>query len=501
MAGCLLQPISWLALWTEKGLENGFYSIKRAESDLSDMTRSAGIMSQRQLGDGTDSVPQTSRVPSINFKQPEACPFLKEILRTCASGTAHERLCAVQDLTKALPDPEIGSNGEAVGVVVHLLENGLLPVIIGGLERASRGDWVDQERDPEDPSGDSVQLVNKAVIYSAALRKLAHDTRSTSYILQHAPHLLETLERLYIVGSIMANLDDADLQSVLLTTRLSILTTLYLMMTWSPKSKIQGRVARLDAFLSCLLSQCLKNPDDITAALSLLLKIVPFMPKSTFKRIAVVFLKVVVKVLKESESRHQIELVLVLIIKVDTFHFPTYRDQFLRDPVLIDCAKAVILCTHRDPISSSVGSAIVWSAITQHKTGLPIEEDEYQRIMSSKGTEDEQAQMMEASESSHFAIARAKKLQDMYAQPMDTSLIAQFMKSLAQDKMEESRISKEESQAKQNGHRRPPRKCSAAGCRSFESRSEEFQVCGQCKLTAYCSRSKPSFEFIEFQMV
>jgi hypothetical protein len=67
------------------------------------------------------SVFKTQPVLSINYKEPEACPFLKDILNTLRTGTPREKLRAVIDLSDDLPVPNIWSNKKVLGAAVHVL--------------------------------------------------------------------------------------------------------------------------------------------------------------------------------------------------------------------------------------------------------------------------------------------------------------------------------------------------------------------------------------------
>lgn len=65
------------------------------------------------------------------------------------------------------------------------------------------------------------------------------------------------------------------------------------------------------------------------------------------------------KVLSESESRHQLELTVLLLGRQLAEYLPSYKDQLLAYPPLLMSAKALILCPEVDRLSKAIASVVV----------------------------------------------------------------------------------------------------------------------------------------------
>jgi hypothetical protein len=130
------------------------------------MPREAGNGSSRRGQANNSGATFEMPAPQVNFKEPEACPFLKYVLRTTLIGNSQERLLALNALATALPDPLqlLGRVNHAVGAAVYLLENGFLPVVVSGLEEAATGDWLEVLK--ARTTGIVDEPVNKASLYT-----------------------------------------------------------------------------------------------------------------------------------------------------------------------------------------------------------------------------------------------------------------------------------------------------------------------------------------------
>jgi hypothetical protein len=100
------------------------------------------------LGPDEVYVFECTRVCSISIDSPETCPFLKDILKSISKGKEKDRVIAFRDLSSAL---EKLDDGKGVRVAIYLLENGVLPPLLAGLDKAARGDWILLQPDPIQP--------------------------------------------------------------------------------------------------------------------------------------------------------------------------------------------------------------------------------------------------------------------------------------------------------------------------------------------------------------
>jgi hypothetical protein len=91
---------------------------------------------------------------------------------------------------------------------VHLLESGaVLPVIQRELQRAAfAGDWMESQHVPPGELG--VQVLVKPAIYCKVLARLVHDSRSTAFVLDQIPNLLEALQALLSKETTQCNAGD-----------------------------------------------------------------------------------------------------------------------------------------------------------------------------------------------------------------------------------------------------------------------------------------------------
>lgn len=445
------------------------------------------IVRWEHVRDSTDGVFGTGRTRRIQFEEPETCPFLKDILRTTASGTPQEKLYALRDLLDAFPEPSLWEASKAVAAAVYVLENGVLPLIVVGLEQAERGKWLEVASDPEKPL--AVQVFNKAATYAHLLRKLTHDLRSANYILHHAPNLIQTLVNIYLVEKIAWAVDASGaMEAIVHDTGKAIEGAFVHLLFWSRRTR--KVLARSGTFLLRLLRRRLAHfdaYDRVSEALQIFLRLAPSVPDASMEKIAPVCLEVVTKVLSESQSRHQIEVVVLLLTRLAHCHFRTYRSHFLMDPRFIDCAKALAVCLKADALTRRLGAAAVWAEL-ERKAGKETSKAEYEKMLTAPFGDATHKELCDALRSSHSAFERATVLHQIFERErssMMAKLLAIIGKDNGEDSTEESR-----EQAARGLEKRPPRKCSAAGCKNFETRSGEFKLCGKCKLTAYCTRGK-----------
>lgn len=428
---------------------------------------------------------------SVNFKEPEACPFLKYVLRASLFGSSQERLLALKELGTALPDPLqlLGRVDHAVGAAIFLLENGFLPVVVSGLEEAAQGDWVVVLE--ASTTGRPDEAVNKAVLYTCLLKRLVHDTRTIKFILQNAPGLLETLSKMYRIDSIRIPDGMGGLpEMVVYDSGLKILGVLTLILVWSEQAR--RKIARLDGFLSRLLRRILESLGDrnrqdyVIRAFAVFQHVPPLAPTGTFEKIAGDCLNVVTRVLSRSSSRYEIEYAIKFMGRIAAAQFVTYRSQFCNEPLLVDSAKALVACANADTFARHLGRAIVWTNL-QAKGGVFIEVEEYERVVVGGLTEQQELLVQEEARQSTTALERSKVLSQIYATQRKEICLGHAFAPLSQQTQEPS-IPCSCSPKGDPIHPEPPRKCSKVGCKQFETSSREYKMCSQCKLTAYCSK-------------
>ncbi|GAQ81369.1 hypothetical protein KFL_000780310 [Klebsormidium nitens] len=264
-----------------------------------------------------------------------------------------------------------------------MLENGFLPVVVSGLETAARGDWVEvlEAR----TTGRADEPINKVVLYTCLLKRLVHDTRTIKFILHHAPGLLETLSKVYRMESVrfpdgMGGLPEM----VVYDSGMKILGVLTLILVWSEQAR--RKIARLDGFLSRLLRRILDSLGDpnredyVIRAFAVFQHVPPLAPTSTFEKIAADCLKVLTRVLSRSSSRYEIEYAIKFMGRIAAAHFVTYRSQFCGEPLLVDSAKALVVCANAATFARHLGRAVVWTNL-QAKGGVVIELEEYDRVL------------------------------------------------------------------------------------------------------------------------
>jgi hypothetical protein len=383
----------------------------------------------------------------------------------------------------------LGRVDHAVGAAVYLLENGFLSVVVSGLEEAATGDWLEVLK--ARTTGIADEPVNKASLYTRLLKRLIHDTRTMKFILQHAPGLLETLQKMYRIESIripdgMGGVPDM----VVYDSGLKILGVLTLILVWSEQAR--QKVARLDGFLSRLLQRILANLGPrhrepyVIRALTVFQHVPPLAPTGTFEKIAGDCLNVVIKVLSRSPSRHEIEYVIKIVGRIAAAQFLTYRSQFLSEPLLVDCAKALVVCTNADSTAHHLGHAVVWMDM-QAKGGVLIEQQEYDQVLVGGLTEQQELLVQEEARRSATALERSQVLFNIYASQGNQIHLGHAFAPLTPTVQEPS-IPCSCSPKGDPIHPEPPRKCSRVGCKSFETHSREFKMCCQCKLTAYCGK-------------
>jgi hypothetical protein len=344
--------------------------------------------------DESCSVFETQRVRSINFEEPEACPFLKDILSTLRTGTPREKLLAVRDLSGALPVLNVWRDDNMVAAAVHLLDCGaVLPIIQTGLQRAAfAGDWMESQHDPT-----GVQVLIKPVIYCDALARLAHDSRSTAFVLDRIPNLLEALQAL--LSKELPHLGgDADL--VVSQTHDSVVLALLSILAWSKRGRRE--LARMDVLLQCLCRRSveyLSDVDFIHSALTVLFWASPFVSARTLKNIAPWCLKALCKVLDESGRRYPIEAAVLVLTKLALHKYPTFWRLFLTDKMLVQCAKVLAIVSNGADFTRRVGQAVVGSHLKK-LAGVEVDQKEYLRIFAAQVSSEEHREIQAAVASS-----------------------------------------------------------------------------------------------------
>jgi hypothetical protein len=301
---------------------------------------------------------ECTRVCSISIDSPEACPFLKDILKSISKGKEKERVIAFRDLSSAL---EKHNDGKGVRIAIYLLENGVLPPLLAGLDKAARGDWILLQPDPIKPM--TMQNLNKAVVYLRALIDLMMDTSSTKYVRQHAPNLLDMLHRICLQESFQG-LDPAwarrSLKHIVLDTRMGVLHALQQMLHFS--QTIRRQMAKKEQFLISLLLHVIENFDEptyIERCLTIVYWASTHLSACRKENIAPSIFCAASKVLSESQSRHQLELIILLLGRQLGEYLPSYKEQLLAYPPLLMSTKALILCPEVDWLSKAVASVVV----------------------------------------------------------------------------------------------------------------------------------------------
>lgn len=429
-------------------------------------------------------------IRTIRFEEPETCPFLQEVLQCAASGTAYEKLDVLQDLQSALPDP-FGEErtSRAVGVTTYLLEKGLLGEVVRGVEEAADGNWVEVKQD-----GKEELVLNKAVLYCRVLEKLMQDKRCAKFILERWVDLLDVLQRLYLLerADYPHPCTNGTMDSFVFATGSALLSTLHTLLIWS--HGVKRSLARRPVFLNCILRRVGENFDSaryINESLMVFLWPAPHMVPRTLERIAPLCLSVVTRVLIESESRHEIETVLIILHKLAAFNLPFLCSHFFNDRQFLDCARALAACSSLSVFSKRFGEAVLLSDI-QRKVGVQLEEAEYKRLMAGKTTEEERRRIRKGIMKSRTMLARSRTLTEICAtEKSRLSLLLDSEIGEGSDGQSSQEPSPEGSGTarsfKMMTH--PLRQCSAPECKNVEERSKEFASCSQCKLAAYCSRA------------
>jgi hypothetical protein len=224
----------------------------------------------------------------------------------------------------------------------------------------------------------------------------------------------------------------------------------------------------------------------VIRALTVFQHVPPLAPAGTFEKIAGDCLNVVNKVLSRSPSRHEIEYVIKIMGRIAAAQFLTYGSQFLSEPLLVDCAKALVVCTNADNAAHHLGRAVVWMDM-QAKGGVLIEHPEYGRVLVGGLTEQQELLVQEEARRSATALERSQILFNIYASQGNQIHLGHAFAPLTPTVQEPS-IPCSCSPKGDPIHPEPPRKCSRVGCKKFETHSREFKMCSQCKLTAYCGK-------------
>ncbi|GAQ82547.1 hypothetical protein KFL_001150070 [Klebsormidium nitens] len=386
--------------------------------------------------------------PTIRFEAPETCPFLKKVLECTASGTVYEKLDVLQGLQSALPNPFEEHIGTGVGAATYLLENGLLGEVLRGLEEAANGNWVERL------------------------------------------YLLETADY-------PGPCTNGTMDAFVFATGGALLSTLHTLLIWS--HGVKRSLARRAVFLNCILRRVGEYFYDgryVNEALMVVLWPAPHMLPRTLERIAPLCLAAV-NHLSESESRHEIETVLVILHKLAAFNLPFLCSHFFTDREFLDCARALAACSSLSVFSKRFGEAVLWSEV-QRKGGVQLNQTDYIRLMGGKTTEEERRKIRKGIMKSRPMLARSRTLSQICATEK-SRLTSLLDRELGEDNGIEENSSVRSGQEpgpQEPGKARsfklithPLRQCSAPDCKNVEERSKEFASCSQCKLTAYCSRA------------